>query len=445
MAKPSITTRTAKGTPLTIAEMDSNLTSLQDGQVKVAVPGSRTPFYPSGTYELSTEQKKFGDRSLKFNGSSNYVQMYYMSGTNPWDVSMSSFSAEQFIYIDSTGTGTRTIFDTRGSMPMSYNGLWVFINSSGYLVAKRDDTQIAISANPLATNTWHHVAIERYTYGGNMSYPSGLYLLVNGAVAGSWSDNSTSFDSNTQINYGRDKNSSNYFKGFMDEIRWSKSTNRYMPSMPMGSLSPAPTAELSSDYNTNYLFHCNDTSSLTDDYFTTISLDLNDSLKLQASNGIALSADTNNKQLTISYSNSNSPAGLIVKTNSLTNMNYNGSLNFSGSTAQYGSGIYTQSGGVFQIQNMSSTGGSVQYLIEVYGSATFTGLPGGTPNLELYNTSDMMTQSSETIVGSALPFLIATVNINASQSKNFVIRINGASGSESMTGSAILKVTKILT
>lgn len=442
MAKPSITTRTAKGTPLTIAEMDSNLTNLKDGQVKVAVPGSRTPFYPSGMYELSTEQAKFGDRSIKFNGTMGYVQMYFMSGTNPWELSMSSFSAEQFIWIDSTGTGTRTIFDTRSMM--ATNGLWVYIDSSNNLVAKRGDSQIAISASPLSTNTWHHVAIERYTYGGNMTYPAGLYLLVNGAVAGTWANSMDMFDSSTQINYGRDKDSSNYFKGFMDEIRWSKNTNRYMPSMPMGSLNPAPTAELSSDYSTNYLFHCNDTSSLTDDYYTTIALDLNDSLKLAASNGISLTADTTNKQLNISYSSSNSPAGLIVKTNSLTNMNYNGSLNFSGSTAQYGSGIYTQSGGVFQIQNMTSTG-SAQYLIEVYGDATFTGLPGGMPNLELYNTSNMMTQTSETIVGNALPFLIATVNINSNQSNNFVVRINGASGSETMTGTAILKVTKIIT
>ena len=115
MAKPSITTRTAKGSPLTIAEMDSNLTNLQDGYIKIAVPGSRTQQYPSGMYETSTEQSKFGGRSLKFNGSSQYVQSYYMSGNdNPYNFGMMAFTVEMFVWVDSTGTGERTIVEMRG-------------------------------------------------------------------------------------------------------------------------------------------------------------------------------------------------------------------------------------------------------------------------------------------------------------------------------------------
>lgn len=443
MAKPSITTRTAKGTPLTIAEMDANLTNLKDGNVKVAVPGSRTQFYPSGMYSTSTAQKKFGDRSVEFNGSMNYIQIYNMSGSSPWDLGMSTFCAEQFIWIDSTGTGERAIFDTR---QMGNNGLYVYIDSTGYLKAKRGDTEIATSASPITTDTWHHVAIERSTMGAG-SFPSGVYLLVDGAVAGSWASSMDMFDNSSQINYGRNYNSSNYFKGYMDEIRWSKNTNRYMPNVPpYTTLNPAPTAELSSDYSTSYLFHCNDSSGLTDDYYSTMTLDLNDTLRFQTSNGIAMSADATNKQLTISYSSSNSPAGLVVKANNLTNGNYNGQsyngvLSFMGSIAQYGSGIYTQSMGEFQIQNMSNSG-SAQYLVEVYGNATFTGLS-GSPNLQLYNVTDNYNQSSEQMSGGAMPILISSVNINSNSSKNFVVKIDGASGTESMTGTAVLKITKI--
>jgi hypothetical protein len=445
MAKPSITTRTAKGSPLTIAEMDGNLTNLQDGFIKIAIPGNRTQMYPSGMITPSTAQKKFGDRSAEFNGTTNNISIYGMGeiSTSPWSVSSMSFCAEQFIWIDSTGTGERTIFDTR-SMMGEHNGLQVYLNSAGLLKARRGSTEIATSATALATNTWLHLAVERFTYGGHPTYSSGLYLLVNGAVVGQWTNSMDSFENSSQITYGRDKTSSNYFKGYMDEIRWSKSTSRYMPNMPMGSINPAPTAELSNDYSTSYLLHLNDASGITDDVFQTFNLDLNDRFVINKSSPATLSADPTNKQITIGIDT----GALVIQqfvavqtANSINNAGARqGRLDFGyNEVIDQQSFVSGQGNGIFQIQN--NTTNSQNYLIEMYGDATTA----ATGSIELYNhTMNYGVGNQYTITGGAIPTAAWSTNVGGNTSVQFSIGKNGATGSESLTGGTMfLKITRV--
>jgi hypothetical protein len=443
MAKPSITTRTAKGSPLTIAEMDANLTNIKDGFIKIAIPGTRTQQYPSGMITPSTAQVKFGDRSANFNGTSNSFQIYGMGevGASPWSVSSMTFCAEQFIWIDSTGTGERTIFDTRTGA--GHNGLHVFLNSAGLLKARRGDTEIATSASAISTNTWHHLAVERFSYGGHPTYTSGLYLLVDGAVVGQWANSMDSFENSNQVRYGNDRNSSNYFKGYMDEIRWTKSTSRYMPNMPMGSINPAPTAELSNDYSTSYLLHLNDASGITDDTFTTFNLDLNDRFLINKNSPVTLTMDTNNKSISVGIDTGALTIPVFVAVRYANGMNNAGArqgrLDFSNSVIDQQGFVSNQSEGRFQINNSSTS--SQNYLIELYGDATTA----ATGSIELYNhTMSYGVGNQYSITGGAIPFAAWTTFVSSSTSTIFSIGKVSATGSESLTGgNMFLKITRV--
>lgn len=449
MAKPSITTRTAKGSPLTIAEMDGNLTNLQSGGIRIGTPANRTQYYPSGMYQTSDVQKKFGERSLFFNGTSNTFQLYYMNyggaGTSPWNMGMSAFSAEQFIWIDSTGTGERAIFDTRsGTMGMPNNGLYVYIDSAGLLKAKRGSTEIATSATALATDTWLHIAVERFTYGAG-SYSSGLYLLVNGVVAGSWINSMDMFDNNSQIRYGQDFNSSNYFKGYMDEIRWSNYVSRYMPnSPPYTTIAPAPTAELVNDSYTAYLFHCNESSMLVDDVNQTFDLELGyDTFSIYRQSPITVSMDNTNKRLTIGLDTGALSIQTFISINTANTITHSGTrqgrIDFGYNEIGDSQGFVNgQGNGVFQIQNNSSN--SQNYFIELYGNATTT----GTGNIELYNTEFNYAEGQQYAVqGGEMSAGAWYVNIGQNSSRTYSIGFNSPTGTETMTGNMFLKITRL--
>jgi hypothetical protein len=450
MAKPSITTRTAKGSPLTIAEMDSNLTNLQSGGIKIGTPANRTQYYPSGMYQMSDVQKKFGDRSLLFNGTSNALQLYFMGyggsgtpSTSPWNMGMSAFSAEQFIWIDSTGTGERAIFDTR--QMGEHNGLYVYIDSTGLLKADRGSTNIATSATPLATNTWHHIAIERFTYGGGSNSP-GLYLLVNGVIAGSWINSMDMFQDASQIRYGQDRNSTNYFKGYMDEIRWTQYQSRYMPSMPpYTTIAPPPTAELSNDSYTAYLFHFNEASNPQDDINQTFNLELgNDTFSITRQSPITVSMDSSNKRLTLGLDSGALTIPVFIAVQYANSFNHNGGrqgrLDFGyNEVIDQQSFVSGMGNGVFQIQNNSSN--FQNYLIELYGDATTA----ATGSIELYNQSmGYGVGQTFTITGGSIPTAAWSTNVGQNSTTQFSIGIQSPSGSETMTGgNMFLKITRV--
>lgn len=443
MAKPSITTRTAKGSPLTIAEMDANLTNIKDGFIKIAVASTRTPQYPSGMVTLSTAQIKFGERSAQFNGTTNGFQITGMGEINasPWSVSSMTFSAEQFIWIDSTGTGERTIFDTRTGG--GHNGLHVFLNGAGLLKARRGDTEIATSATALATNTWLHVAVERFSYGAHPTYTSGLYLLVNGAVVGQWANSMDSFENSNSVRYGQDRNMAGYFKGFMDEVRWSKNINRYMPTA-MGSILPPPTAELNNDGTTSYLFHMNDQYSITDDIFNAFNLDLNDKFIINKTTPTTLTMDAITKSINIGVDTSalTIPTYVAVQTansfnhsgarNARLDFGYNEIVDMEAFVNGFGEGRFTINNATLIAKN---------YLIELYGDATTA----ATGTIELYNHSmSYQVGNQYTIAGGRIPFAVWQINITGQTVINLSIGKVSGSGSETLTGGMMfMKITRL--
>jgi len=229
----------------------------------------------------------------------------------------------------------------------------------------------------------------------------------------------------------------------MDEIRWSKSTSRYMPNMPMGSINPAPTAELSNDYSTSYLLHLNDASGITDDVFQTFNLDLNDRFVINKSSPATLSMDANNKSISVGIDTGALSVPVFVAVRYANNFNNSGArqgrLEFSNQIIDQQGFTSSQSEGRFQIQN--NTNNSQNYLIELYGDATTA----ATGSIELYNHSMSYSIGQQyTITGGAIPFAAWQTNVSSMTSTMFSIGKVSATGSESLTGgNMFLKITRV--
>jgi hypothetical protein len=450
MAKPSLTTRTAKGSPLTIAEMDANLTNLRDTTITFKAPGTRTQINSiGGMYESSTAQVKFGERSVRFNGSSHGINMNWMpgsSGMNPFELGMSEFSIEMWIWIDDMVTTTRYILDMRN---MGNNALSLYLDSANNIVAQRGSTNIATTANPLAAGGWRHIAIERASYmGTGATLQSGLYIITDGAINGTgWQNTMDMFDSTSQVYIGQDYNSSNRFQGYIDEFRMSSVVRYLKNNMSMANTFPVavPTAAFTNDSSTKVLLHFDESMVLVDDYFDAATLDMGDTIFINE--GMNMNVTLSNsptKQLSIGFDSStfSAPANVAVATSQgMTN----GKVDWSEQSDQNNLLQINMGSGEFQIQNNSNSGGN--YIIEVYGVAkAYTSNTYTTPltgSFELYNNSQSYGETTVTIYDGFVPSFARSVNVMSNSSTTYYFRPQSGNGNEAIQGTLILKVTKV--
>jgi len=115
------------------------------------------------------------------------------------------------------------LFDTR---PASTNGAYhlIYLSSDGtvrYYVSTAD--RITSAASAIAINTWYHIALVRYV--------NTTTMYINGVVAGTpWAD-TTAYVSAAIVligaSYSGGATISNYFNGYIDDLRVTKSVARY--------------------------------------------------------------------------------------------------------------------------------------------------------------------------------------------------------------------------
>jgi hypothetical protein len=324
-SRPTITTRTAKGTPLTIAEMDANLTNLREATTTFITPGTRTSKNLMGNITNSTVQKKIGSYSMNFNGSSNYysVSNPYVSGMTQYDFRLdsSTFTIEFWVYPETRTSANGYLLDFRAydmmTMSMDTSSLTMFLDPDNKIQVATGVTNRITSTAALAYNTWSHIVLQRNPY-GSYGVEQGMTLYVNGVKTGStWNDSMYYFSNNSSSwRQGNDTNSANYFKGYIDEVRYSRDTLRYttFPFTP-------PTTAFSSDYSTKLLIHGDSSyaggSFPVDDTAVRIATTLNDTLEFAAGSNITISGDAASKRVTISYQSS---SGGLTLASSLTDV-----------------------------------------------------------------------------------------------------------------------------
>jgi hypothetical protein len=161
-----------------------------------------------GNAQISTAQSKFGSGSMYFDGAS-YLSL---PSSDVRKFGTGNFTFEFWIYTPSNipsftklvtgGSGGSTFtIETQGTT----NVLWV----------TTFDTTLLQSTVALTNNTWTHFAAVRNS--------GTLTIYINGVASGSTS-NSTNFGSYLYIG-GRP--STQYFTGYMDDIRSTKGYARY--------------------------------------------------------------------------------------------------------------------------------------------------------------------------------------------------------------------------
>jgi hypothetical protein len=179
-----------------------------------------------GTASSSSTQSKFGGTSMYFNGSSYIATAnsgtLYQFGTSNWAV-------EAWVYPTSTAT-TQTIYQiygtTNDNINLQFNG-----TTLAFFCDVRATNQAALTATStvLATlNTWNHVLVTRDS-------ATTVKLYVNGQLGSTLTIASTTTFVDTQFaanpTIGAKTNTvTNYFTGYIDELRVTKGVTRYTPA-----------------------------------------------------------------------------------------------------------------------------------------------------------------------------------------------------------------------
>ena len=195
--------------PLTAITNTKLLLNMADGQAIDSTAQNNLTLY--GNAKISTGQAKFGDTSMVFDGTGDYVTLPSDSFT-PFGTG--DFTIECFARFDAiSGQG---VFQLGASyLPSAITGPAVFGTSDGgsarwrmyYATSYADNT-----SNPPSTNTWFHIAFVRAS-GVSKVYIDGVEVL---------SENDTTNYTNKFFVIGGAYSSSFLMDGYIDEIRISR-------------------------------------------------------------------------------------------------------------------------------------------------------------------------------------------------------------------------------
>ena len=167
-----------------------------------------------GNAQISTAQSKFGGASIAFDGSGDYCTTPYSSAFN---LEVGNWTIELFAY-PSTFSGAHGLFGSADVMSNTglvvrffNNKLQFWVNGFGNLVQQ-------VEGN--STGTWYHIALAR-----NGSTNT---LYLNGSAIGS-NTQTPVIGSPSNVAIGRTFSSldSEYFNGYIDDLRITKGIARY--------------------------------------------------------------------------------------------------------------------------------------------------------------------------------------------------------------------------
>lgn len=187
-----------------------------DGQTTyTAETGQNLSFF--GDTQLDTGQLKFGDSSLQFDGSGDYIEI---PDSDDWNFGSAEFTIDLWIRFAVVGAADLICSHSDGSnlWQLNYDGtnLEFLIDSSSAPISK---------AWTPVVNTWYHIAIIR-GWGGAVD---DWALTVNGTQLGTTVTASTAVSNESEpLRIGRGvTTTTNYFNGWLDEIRISKGIARW--------------------------------------------------------------------------------------------------------------------------------------------------------------------------------------------------------------------------
>ena len=165
-----------------------------------------------GNAQASTAVKKWGETSVSFDGSGDYLTI--SNASNSVVFGTSDFTIELWVYFSSFSNNP-IVYDAR---PGGTNGAYVTIyalnNAALNLFVNSADR---ITSSALSINTWYHVAISRVS--------SSTRMFINGTQAGvTYSDSTNYINGAGRPFIGLNSNTTNtsYFSGYMQDLRISR-------------------------------------------------------------------------------------------------------------------------------------------------------------------------------------------------------------------------------
>jgi len=167
-----------------------------------------------GDSKTSTAQSKFGGSSVAFDGTGDYLKIL---PSNRYQF-QANYTIEFWVYFNSV-TGTQDII---GNYVSNVATDWIVIMSATGIqyYPSGSSSYVYSGASSVTTNTWYHVAAVRS--GSTCS------LYLNGVSVGTPLTFSTTLGDTTKPLYiGSRGGSSNYFNGYMDDLRITNWYARY--------------------------------------------------------------------------------------------------------------------------------------------------------------------------------------------------------------------------
>lgn len=169
----------------------------------------------NGNLQLSTDDKKFGARSLLFTEASpGYIQ----SGSNKYSIGLNDFCIE-FFFNASHLVGDKGLFHLPYTIGGENYDLVLKIQGANILLETKNYDPIYTM---IYSNTWYHVAVVRNNFGY-------LHLYLDGTLIGSFQfyDNVNPFFS-TDVYIGAIVGYTYNFYGYIDEFRFTNGEGRYI-------------------------------------------------------------------------------------------------------------------------------------------------------------------------------------------------------------------------
>lgn len=192
--------------------------------------------------QIDATQSKFGGASGNFNVAGGGTGHLTTPGSSDFAFGTGDFTIDFWVNFSDSPAGGAMLVHIIGSAN-SY--IWAY--NSTLRVGLAGSTEY-IFAWPPTLNTWHHIAVTRSG--------TSLRAFADGTQIGTTqtsSDNITSTGNLTIGRYGEE--SSYYLRGWLDEVRISKGTDRGWT----GNTIPLPSAPYTTDSDTKLLLHMDGT------------------------------------------------------------------------------------------------------------------------------------------------------------------------------------------
>lgn len=213
---PTVSTLTVPTAPLTAITNTSLL--LSNTNAGIFDNAMMNDLETVGNAQVSTSVKKFGNGSMYFDGSGDYL---LASDSPNTEFGSGDFTVECWAYYSST-SGTPVLIDKRantgGYSPFIFyttGGTLLFYSSSN---GSSYDIANGVTIGSVTTGTWYHVAASRSG--------SSIRLFLNGTLANTITSSASLVNNSDAWSIGGTVGG-NYLNGYIDDLRITKGYARY--------------------------------------------------------------------------------------------------------------------------------------------------------------------------------------------------------------------------